>query len=266
MAGGLESEGYPWLGVVSFPDGSSVITSGFCGSITFGEGEANETSFIAYDDPSDEISRDDIFIAKYNPNGTLAWAKREGGINGNATHAISMHSDDSFVIGGRTWGSATFGLGEPNETTLMATYGENDPFLARYNPDGTLAWARLFSTGTGLTEIGDVTFTGDSSTFLTGHFTETTTFGAGQPNETVLTAQADDILVAKCNSDGTLAWVKSAGSSTAQNIGNSVSVEGNYGVVTGFFGGNGVFSPGEPCEISLSSYGQWDIFVAKYKL
>ena len=38
--------------------------------------------------------------------------------------------------------SPTFGAGELNETRLVTGGVENAVFLARYNPDGTLAWAK----------------------------------------------------------------------------------------------------------------------------
>ena len=37
-------------------------------------------------------------------------------------------------------GTATFGPGEPNETQLSPA-GGNSMFIAKYNSDGTLAWA-----------------------------------------------------------------------------------------------------------------------------
>ena len=52
-----------------------------------------------------------------------------------------MLSDGSSLVTGMFGGTATFGPGEPEETTLTPAGGANI-FVARYNPDGTLAWAK----------------------------------------------------------------------------------------------------------------------------
>ena len=54
-------------GVSAFADGSSVITGGIDGSVTFGAGEANETTLVG-------TGASDVFVARYNADGTLAWA------------------------------------------------------------------------------------------------------------------------------------------------------------------------------------------------
>lgn len=47
------------------------------------------------------------------------------------------HTDSGLHLGG----SATFGDGEPNETTFTSD-GSDDVFLAKYASDGMLVWAK----------------------------------------------------------------------------------------------------------------------------
>src|SRR5262245_30169821 len=59
----------------------------------------------------------------------------------------SRSRDGSFVIGTKltaSWsaGSATFGFGEPLEKTQSVNANQTIAVFARYNADGTLAWAR----------------------------------------------------------------------------------------------------------------------------
>jgi len=69
-AGGSENDkGYA---IPVLPDGSSLVTGGFQDTAILGEGETNATSLTS-------AGGYDIFIAKYNADGTLAWAKRAGG-------------------------------------------------------------------------------------------------------------------------------------------------------------------------------------------
>jgi hypothetical protein len=98
-------------------------------------------------------------------------------------------------VTGRFQGTATFGEGEPNETTLISAPG-SDIFVAKYDRDGALLWATrvggsfAFRLGIATTERGD--------SYVTGLFGGTATFGQGEPNETALTsAGGNDIFVAK---------------------------------------------------------------------
>ncbi|MCX6647244.1 MAG: hypothetical protein NTY09_12940, partial [bacterium] len=121
-------------GITTLSDNSTVVSGSFMGSATFGPGEPNQTVLTS-------LGYEDIFIARYNPDGTLAWAKRAGGTGGDQGSGITTLSDNSTVATGYFFITATFGPGEPNETVLVPL-GLNDIFIARYNPDGTLAWAK----------------------------------------------------------------------------------------------------------------------------
>ncbi|MFH1515091.1 MAG: hypothetical protein ABIG42_06480, partial [bacterium] len=73
-------------------------------------------------------------IAWFNPDGTLAWAKRAGGpFYGDNGLAITSLPDNSMALTGVYQNSATFGSSEPNETTLTAA-GVFDIFVARFEP------------------------------------------------------------------------------------------------------------------------------------
>ncbi|MCX6357762.1 MAG: hypothetical protein NT045_07830, partial [Candidatus Aureabacteria bacterium] len=79
--------------IASLTDGSALVTGGFRGTATFGPGEANEATLISAGDR-------DIFIARYNPDGTLAWAKRAGGTNWDGGNAIAALADSSALVTG----------------------------------------------------------------------------------------------------------------------------------------------------------------------
>jgi hypothetical protein len=170
------------------------VTGYFNGSATFGPGEPNQTVLTS-------AGSNDIFIAHYNPDGTLAWAERAGGASSYADEGLGITtlSDNSTVVTGNFYESATFGEGEPNQTVLTSA-GTYDIFIARYNPDGTLAWAKRaggaseYDYGYGITTLSD------DSTVVTGVFEISAIFGPGEPNETVLTSAGyRDIFIARFN-------------------------------------------------------------------
>jgi uncharacterized delta-60 repeat protein len=252
--GGFSGDG---RGITALSDNSTVVTGGFIGTAAFGEGEPNETTLVSSRlDP-------DIFIARYNADGTLAWAKRAGGDDYEVGFGIAALSDNSTVVTGWFSGSATFGEGEPNETTLV-TAGDNDIFIARYNADGTLAWAKRaggvsFDSGFGITALSD------NSTVVTGDFEYSATFGEGEPNETTLVSAGSDVFIARYNANGTLVWAKRAGGDDYEVGFGITALSDNSTVVTGDFKGTATFGEGEPNETTLVSADFFsDIFIARY--
>jgi len=253
-AGGAGFErGY---GITTLSDNSTVVTGYFDGSSTFGQGDPNQTILTP-------VGYNDTFIARYNPDGTLEWAKRAGGSSMDSGHGITTLSDNSTVVTGRFGGSATFGPGEANQTVLTTAGGE-DIFLARYNPDGTLSWAKR-AGGTSWDEGYGITTLSDNSTVVTGYYESSATFGPGEPNQTVLTSAGDyDIFIARYNPDGTLAWAKRAGGSDYDHSNEITTLSDNSTVVTGLFNDSATFGPSEINQTILNSTGSADIFIARY--
>ncbi|MCX6644913.1 MAG: hypothetical protein NTY09_00930 [bacterium] len=238
-------------GITTLSDNSTVVTGEFNGSATFGPGEPNQTILTS-------ASGNDIFVARYNPEGTLAWAKRAGGGSSENGCGITALSDNSTVVTGWLGESATFGPGEPNEIVLNGGF-----FIARYNANGSLAWAKSVAgaRGEGITALSD------NSTVVTGEFCGSVTFGPGEPIQTNLTSDGySDIFIAHYNPDGTLAWVKRAGgASTSDDRGFGITaLSDNSTVGTGQFFKSSTFGPGEPNETILTSDGYEDIFIARF--
>jgi uncharacterized delta-60 repeat protein len=245
-------------GISVLPDGSSLVTGDFADTATFGKGDATETSLTS-------AGSADIFIAKYNADGTLTWAKRAGGTGYDISTGISILSDGSSLVTGYFRGMPTFGGGETN-ATILTSAGNEDIFIAKYNDDGTLAWAKR-AGGIKNDDSWRVCVLTDGSSLVTGFFADTATFGEGETNETSLTSAGGyDIFIAKYNADGTLAWAKRIGAE-GDDCGISVSVlSDGSSLVTGFFISTVTLGEGETNETSLTSAGEYDFFIAKYNV
>jgi len=265
-AGGtLTEEGH---GIAILPDGGALVAGSFGFPVldpgvtytaTFGASEANETTLSS-------AGEYDVFVARYNSDGTLEWAVNAGGTSSDEGFGIAALADGSSLVTGRFRFAATFGAGEANETTLTAPASDANLFLARYNSDGTLAWA-VSAGGNDWAQGNAVAALEDGSALVTGYFEGTATFGPGEGNETpLISAGQNDIFVAKYNPDGTLAWAKQAGGTgNADGSGRGIAaLSDGSSVVTGAFWNDVTFGAGEANETTLSSAGDWDIFVAKY--
>ena len=178
-------------GIVVDASGNSYVTGMFTGTVTFGSAEPSETPLTSAGD-------EDIFVAKYNSDGTLAWAKSVGNTNDDQGNAISLDSSGNPHVTGSFTDTVTFGSGEPNQTSLTsALAGFRDAFVAKYNSDGTLAWAKR--AGGMLDDLGfGIAVDGLGNSYVTGIFAGTAIFGSGEPNQTSLTsAGMHDIFIAK---------------------------------------------------------------------
>jgi len=126
-----------------------------------------------------------------NKNGNWQWAKGAGGTDYDVGAAITTLSDDTTIVIGSFSGSATFGKGESAETVLVSD-GSSDIFVAKYTPDGMIAWAKR--AGGTEKDVGvAITTLSDDSTIVTGSFKGIADFGPYN-----LTSLGDsDVFVAK---------------------------------------------------------------------
>ena len=165
--------------------GNSYITGGYYESATFAPGEPNEVTLLA---PLNY----DIFVAKYDVNGALVWARRAGGLGLDSGKSIAVDSlGNSYVTGGFDappgFSSAIFGAGESNETALNAEW-RLGIFVAKYDTNGNLDWAKGVSgyTGDGTQSGFGIAVDNAGNSHVTGGFAGVTTFGAEENNETIL--------------------------------------------------------------------------------
>ncbi len=104
-------------------------------------------------------------------------------------------------------------------------------------------------------EVRGISTDADGNSYLTGIFYGTATFGT----ETLTSFGSQDIFLAKFDDGGGCLWVKQAGG-TQTDYGNAISIDADgNSFLTGYFNGTATFG-----TISLTSYGEMDIFIAKY--
>jgi Beta-propeller repeat len=236
-------------GIALDTTGNSLVTGSFNGVATFGVEEPNETVITSAGD-------NDIFVAKYASDGSLIWVAQAGGVGGDQGKGIAVDAMGNSLITGSYRDSAIFGAGEPNETVLR----NSGTFVAKYTPVGSLVWA-VRSDG----RSSGIAVDAANNSVITGSFSGTAIFGAGEQNETVLTsAGSSDIFIAKYGLNGYLLWAKQANGTNSNNsYGIAVDTSGNN-VITGSFSGSTTFGAGEVNQTVLTSAGRSDIFMAKF--
>ncbi len=234
------------------PDGSVVVTGYFQGTATFA---ANATA-------TSQGGRD-IFLAKYNSNGTLAWVKRAGGTGDDWGRGVAVAQDGSIWLTGYFSGTATFGPGEAGQTSRTSA-GGLDIFNARLDSNGTLTFVR--QSGSATDDVANaISAATDGGAVFTGWYSSSLSVNRdGADSVTIPSAAPNDIVIARFNSVGTVAWVRRIYGS-GNDVTNDVSIGPDGSVeVTGTFGSTAYFGVETQFPLALVSVGGIDSFVAKY--
>jgi hypothetical protein len=252
-------------------DGSFTIAGGYGNEVTFGQGEANETTLTRY-------GGFDIFVARYNSSGEFIWATKAGGENpgadmmeGDLGTDVVVSPDGSSLVTGCFFSSAIFGEGELNETTLFPkSTHDDDIFLAKYYQDGSLAWVKSLGAGVDFFRAmggwPKMTIGSGGAIYITSSFADTAKFGDGDPPEDILSSPGiQSAFVAKYESDGSFVWVTKVGGDT---ISMDISMMSDDALlITGTYQDSTTFGSGEPNETTFlieDIYDMGDVFVAKY--
>ena len=236
--------------VDAFPDGTCIVAGYFEATATFGPGETRTEDLTA-------TEYYDIFIAKYNADGTLNWVEKAGGDSFEAPNDVDAIPGGGFFVTGYYQQDCTF---DPDGTpVVLNSDGNKDIFLARYNSDGSLSFA-VSAGDSGVDEARGVAGVLDGTSYITGYFSETVNFGNGVE---LTSAKYQDMFVVKYDSNGDPVWGSRAGGNYTV-FGESVDVmEDGTAIVTGSFDSHATFGPAEENEVDLSGYDE-EIFVAKY--
>lgn len=189
----------------------------------------------------------DMFIAKYDSNGNVLWAKREGGsLDDSPSEVVCDHNGDIYMTG--SFVSDTLNL----DTIPLVNSGVRSLFVVKYDPAGNVMWARG-SSGPASDQPTDIKVDANGNVIVAGTFTSSVmTLGA-----TVLNNQGgEDIFIAKYNSSGTLLWGKRYGAASYDKLRGLALYNGDI-YIAGDFNGSTAFD-----TVSLMSGGDFDIFLA----
>ena len=242
-------------------DGSVYVTGYIAGDGVFTSDAPEETVHNAG-------GLSDIFIGMYEPDGTLAWIRCTGSADDferidESGRDIIVLEDSSAIFSGFFWSTARFS-GNGNEEIELTSYGQRDTFLVRYFQNGTLDWA--LHAGGGMSESAACLHSAGSGEFFTGgYFEDVAVFGKGGENETTLCSEGEqDAFFAMYDNDGSLIWARRTGGGGSEYVQDIDPAPDNTIVISGFHTGNSVFGKGEGNETKIKSYGDYDIFLARF--
>jgi hypothetical protein len=185
-----EATGHPLSNKVIVDPSGAVYISGYFESptITFGSVVLSNAGF------------QDIFIAKYDANGNVIWAKREGYTGLEITYGMTSDpAGNTYITGFYGQFTGIFG----NDT--LSSAGSADVFIAKYDPAGNELWAKS-GGGVGQDVGKSVAVSDNGNVYVTGYFwSPSVTFGSF----TLTGTGTNNTFLVKYDAAGTVLWAKS---------------------------------------------------------
>ncbi|MGP8214946.1 MAG: SBBP repeat-containing protein [Bacteroidia bacterium] len=212
----------------------------------------------------------DMFVAKYDPNGNVLWARSAGGSSGydnGIANGIAVDSSGNvYVCGYLNSSSITFG------SITLTNNGTSNMFFVKYDANGNVIWAKNpGGSGTDICEA--VTTDTKGNIFLTGYFTSSSiTFGSFTLTQTS-GGGTQSTFIAKYDAAGNVLWASSPnaagsyGSDCCGSQGDSPSAittdkKGNV-YITGEFSG-ATLTFGSAPILNFIGSGYNDAYTVKY--
>lgn len=178
----------------------------------------------------------DVFISKFDSNGTKLWTRLLGGPYWEEASGIATDASGNLYVTGFTYEQLD---GQPNA-------GSADAFIAKYDPSGNRLWTRQFGTAEFDNTTG-IAVDSNGNVYLSGY-----TYGSlyGPPN-----VRNSDVFIAKYDTDGNRQWF---------NIFGTPGDDGGGGIAVDA-AGNVYLTGGVEGPVDGQPYaGKGDAFIAKY--
>jgi hypothetical protein len=169
----------------------------------------------------------DIFTACYSENGDVIWARGAGGIwHEHAYEIVHDGGDGLYVLG--TFLSPVINF----EDVSLINTGNYDAFLARYDTEGNILWARN-PTGGGQEDAWSLAVDSQGMIYIAGSYrSPTLTF----ENHTLTNTSDDfDLYLVKYEPTGRPLWVQSAAGQDGEDA-NAIAIDQRDDLyLTGYF-------------------------------
>jgi hypothetical protein len=261
---GIGSTGQEWPSAIAADAAGDVFLAGhYRGDVNFDPRGATPvilSSPTAYDSNGNPYQALAAFLAKYHPDGTLAWAK--GGADWAVPYgavvpgpmAIAVDGAGDVYFSGSISHPTAYGPTNP-DGTAYATYtpvGTEDAYVMKLDSAGNLAWAQFIGGAGGHARAVALAVDAAGNVTTAGVFQQTATFGT-----TTLTAKgSQDSFVSRIDPAGDVTWTGQIGGNGAAGVVRAVALDDQGSAyVTGDFVGTVDFDPGAG-TMSLSSGGR----------
>jgi hypothetical protein len=206
-----------------------------------------------------------IFLAKYQPSGTLVWVQT-GVISFSSNNeafgvAVEPVTGTAFITG-RSLSPTTFSSANGTEHTVQGPFTWH-MFLVKYDSDGNFQWGQ--SNEASINSVAHkVAVDAHNDSYATGWLEGSTTFHSNDGHDITVTGSSqpvqafpdfpDDAFIVKYDAEGNVKWVNLIGGYKGIGTDIAVSHDGKISA-TGFVGNLGGGTPSQVETIATSQPG-----------
>jgi len=221
---------------IGFDGNENLLVSGtITGNVTFGTVHGSPKAV--------STGGNSMFLAKYDPSGTLMWVQTGTGGGDNEGFGVAVNPASGVVyMTGRAQGTTTFSSANGSSHTVGGG-GEWHPYLVKYDDVGNFQWGESGgASGNSIAHM--VAIDSDNNAYLVGWFEGTITFGGHNGRSLSVVGFSpgpggnpfpDDAFVTAYDDRGNVQWINHLGGYKAIATDVAVSPNGNISV-TGFIG------------------------------
>lgn len=183
-----------------------------------------------------------------------------GGTSDENASGIARDSLGNSLVGGYFQGTPDFDPGAG--TTAIASAGQYDGFIGKYDPDGNLIWVHTFGD-VDFDYIFGVAVDSADNVYVTGTFLGTVDFDPGPGTQNVTAPSFfSEAFILKLDSDGNFLWVKLI-TGAGSEIGFAITLDPSDNIYSmGQFTGTADFDPG-PGTDNIASLSGNDLYIQK---
>ena len=171
----------------------------------------------------------DIYIAKYDPTGSIIYATRAGGATQDYANKISVDSTGALYVAGGFGCCSNSTINFGNNLNNAGNWGG---FLAKASPTGVWQW------GVGMGAAGSESFSDvkvddvNDRVYVIGHFAGNSNISSRPPGlgVNVTSNGAHDIMLAAYNLNGSLQWTRTVGG-VGEDYGFGMEIDANRNVI-----------------------------------
>ncbi|MCH7702488.1 MAG: hypothetical protein IID37_12455 [Planctomycetes bacterium] len=235
------------------PDGGSVVTGDFEGSVDFDPGPGEDVHV--------SNGNDDAYISSLGVGGEHIWTHTFGGPEFDTVDDVAIDGDGNIFVAGTYMNTVDF---DPTDGVDEHTSnGFFDVFVSKYLSDGTYVWTRTVG-GEDFDDMQAVAVAADGGVLATGTFSDEVDFDPGGGKDERFSHGGLDTFLLKLTSDGDYMWTVTFGGD-GTDVGMKVRVSPDRSIVlVGVFSSEEVdFDPSDKEDIHVSN-GAVDAFVSKY--
>lgn len=195
----------------------------------------------------------DIFVAKYDHNGSAVWIETMGGPSSDRAQCVAVDGQDNICLTG--WYNAYLNV----DSIRLADRQEEDIFLIKMNSMGELLWAK--DVAYRFDERGyEVDFDAQNNVYLLGTLDSFLIIEDDSLYNRHLN-RPTDIFIAKFTANGDYKWSQTLGHYYNDFCYDMVVVDASEVYITGSFQDTTIY-----ITDTLISQGQFDVFTAKFEM